>query len=53
MYCFNNVKCNPGLLLFSHAVMANSLWPHGLQHARPPYPSPSPGVCPNSHSLHW
>ena len=22
-----------------------SLWPHGLQHARPPCPSPPPGVC--------
>ena len=25
-----------------------SLWPHGLQHARPPCPSPTPGVCSNS-----
>ena len=23
---------------FSHSVMSNSLQPHGLQHARPPYP---------------
>ena len=23
----------------------NSLWPHGLQYARPPCPSPSPNVC--------
>ena len=28
--------------------MSNSLWPHGLQHARLPCPSPSPGVCSNS-----
>ena len=28
--------------------MSNSLWPHGLQHARTPCPSPTPGVCPNS-----
>ena len=34
-------------LLFSCAVMSDSLWPHGLQHARPPCPSPSPGVCSN------
>ena len=27
---------------------ANSLWPHGLQHARFPCPSLSPGVCSNS-----
>ena len=28
--------------------MSDSLWPHGLQHARPPCPSPIPGVYPNS-----
>ena len=28
--------------------MSNSLWPHGLQHARLPCLSPSPGVCSNS-----
>ena len=28
--------------------MSNSLWPHGLQHARLPYPSLSPRVCSNS-----
>ena len=28
--------------------MFNSLRPHGLQHARPPCPSPTPGVHPNS-----
>ena len=33
---------------FTHSVMSNSLWPHGLQHARPPCPSPTPGVNPNS-----
>ena len=27
--------------------MSSSLWPHGLQHARPPCPSPTPGVYPN------
>ena len=35
------------LLLFSHWVMSNSLWPHGLQHARLPYPSLSLQVCSN------
>ena len=40
------------LLLFSCPVTFNSLWPHGLQHTRPPCPSPSPRVCPNSYSLH-
>ena len=38
----------PALLLFSHQVMSNSSWPHGLQHTRPPCPSPSPRVCPIS-----
>ena len=28
--------------------MSNSLQPHGLQHARPPCSSPTPGVYPNS-----
>jgi len=27
---------------FSHSVISNSLWPHGLQHARPPCPSQLP-----------
>ena len=35
-------------LLFSHQVMSNSLQPHGLQHARPPCPSPSPRLCSSS-----
>ena len=38
---------------FSHSVMSNSLWPHGLQHARPPCPSPTPGVYSNSCSSSW
>ena len=29
---------------FSCSVMSDSLWPHELQHARPPSPSPTPGV---------
>ena len=33
---------------FSHSVMSDSLWPHESQHARPPCPSPSPGVHPDS-----
>ena len=34
---------------FSHSVVSNSLRPHESQHARPPCPSPSPGVHSNSH----
>ena len=33
---------------FSHSVMSNSLWPHGLQHTRLPCSSPTPGACSNS-----
>ena len=35
-------------VLFSHSVVSNSLRPHGLQQARLPCPSPSPGACSNS-----
>ena len=36
---------------FSHSVVSDSLQPHGLQHARPPCPSPTPGVYPTH--VHW
>ena len=40
----------------SHSVMSNSLWPHELQHTRPPCPSPTPEVysnsCPSSRWCH-
>ena len=32
---------------FSCSVVSDSLWPHEPQHARPPCPSPTPGVYPN------
>ena len=38
---------------FSHSVMFNSLWPHGLQHARLPCPSPTPGVYSDSCLSSW
>jgi len=39
---------------FSHSVVSNSLRPHELQHARPPCPSPTPGVHSNSRpSSRW
>ena len=41
---------------FSHSVVSNSLRPHESQHARPPCPSPTPGVhsksCPSSRCCH-
>ena len=33
---------------FSLLLVSDSLWPHESQHARPPCPSPTPGVYPNS-----
>ena len=41
--CLNN-----NLVQFSRSVVSDSLWPHEPQHARPPCPSPTPGVYPNS-----
>ena len=41
VYMFNLVQ-------FSRSVMSYSLWLHGLQHTRPPCPSPTPGVYLNS-----
>jgi len=33
---------------FSRSVVSDSLWPHESQYSRPPCPSPTPGVYPNS-----
>ena len=47
--CFSSVQ-------FSHWVVSSSLRPHGLQHARPPCPSPAlrvhPNPCPLSRWCH-
>ena len=40
------------MLLLSQSVVSNSLWPHGLQHARFPCPS-SPRASSNSRPLSW
>ena len=41
---------------FSHSVLSDSLWPHGLQHARLPCPSPTSRAysnsCPSSQWCH-
>ena len=31
----------------SHSIISDSLWPHEPKHARPPCPSPTPGIHPN------
>ena len=36
---------------FSHSVVSDSLQPHESQHVRPPCPSPTPGVHPDSRPL--
>ena len=40
-------------MLLSHSVVSNSLWRHGLQHGRPPCPSPTSRVYSNSCPLRW
>ena len=41
---------------FSRSLISDSLWPHGLLHARVPWPSPTPGLysnsCPSSQWCH-
>ena len=44
---FNQVH-NVSSVQFSHLVMSDSLWPHGLQHTMLPCPSPTPGAYSNS-----
>ena len=41
IYYFSSVR-------FSRSAVSDSLWPHELQHTRPPCPSPAPGVHSNS-----
>ena len=36
---------------FSHSVMSDSLWLHGLQHTRLPCPLPTPRACSNPYPL--
>ena len=47
---WNGIKL---LLLFIRSVVSDSLQPHGLQHARLPCPSPTPGAYSNSCPLSW
>ena len=43
----------PPSVQFSYSAASDSLQPHELQHARPPGPSPTPGVHPNPCPLSW
>ena len=51
LYLFEMIQFSS--VQFSHSVMSNCLQPHGLQHARPPCPSPAPRVYSNSCPLSW
>ena len=48
------VLTSSGSVQFSRSVVSDSLRPHELQHTRPPCPSPTPGVHPDSRpSSQW
>ena len=53
-YHLTTVRINS--VQFSHSVMSDSFWPHGLQHSRLPCPSPTPRAysnsCPSSQWCH-
>ena len=62
MYCqkhivcvisFNSLKNWKSITFSSVTQLCPTLQPHGLQHARPPCPSPTPGVYLNSYPLSW
>ena len=42
-----------GSVQFICSVVSDSLWPHELQHTRPPCPSPTPRACSNSCPWSW
>ena len=46
--CLFNLYKEFSSVHISHSVISDSLRPHGLQHARPPWPSPTPRVYSNS-----
>ena len=50
LFCWFNISMYSmtSSVQFSRSVMSDSLWPHELQHTRPPCPSPTHGVHPNS-----
>ena len=56
LYCWATRKTLQSMLSsvqFSCSVLSDSLWPHGLQHARLPCPSPTPRACSNSCPSSW
>ena len=53
LFAFCNLMNSCASVQFSCSVVSDSLWPHGLQHARLPCPSPTPGACSNSWPSSW
>ena len=47
-WCIPSIMCS-----VQFSSVAHSLQPHGLQHTRPPCPSPTPGACSNSCPSSW
>ena len=53
-FSYGNVCLQISSVQFSCSVVSDSLWPHELQHARPPCPSPTPRVHSDSRpSSRW
>ena len=53
LFLGRKVMTNLSSVQFSHSVVSKCSRSHGPQHARPPYPSPTPGVYLNSSPLNW
>ena len=54
LFSFYLLGCSQSVSQFSRSVMSDSLRPHESQHARPPCPSPTPGVHSDLHpSSQW
>ena len=57
LYSLKNIAKSNNIWLysvqFSRSVVSDSLWPHGLQHASLPCPSPTPGAYSNSCPSSW
>ena len=52
LQAWGSLMCKP-ISQFSRSVVSDSLRPQGLQHARPPCPSPTLGAYSNSCPLSW
>ena len=56
LFSFFSTSHTSSSVQFSCSVVSDALWPHESQHARPPRPSPTPGVhsdsCPSSQWCH-